>query len=72
MKLPLQRKVKRHLPARIRETLKVSRSFTDTWSITFTRDALSSTKKFRSFNVIDDFNREILFIETDYSSKATE
>lgn len=71
MKLPLRRKMKKRLPTRIKEALEVPQYFTHTWSIDFTSDALSSTKKFRSFNVIDDYNREILFIETDYSLKSS-
>lgn len=71
MKLPLRRKMKKRLPSRVKETLAVPSSFTNTWSIDFTSDALSSTRKFRSFNVIDDYNREILFIETDYSLKSS-
>lgn len=71
MKLPLRRKVKKCLSQRIKEPLAKPASFTQTWSIDFMSDVLSNGTKFCSFNVIDDYNREVLFIETDYSLKSS-
>src|ERR1700722_17426483 len=37
------------------------------WSIDFTSDALSTRRKFRSLNIVDDYNRECLAAEVDTS-----
>jgi putative transposase len=41
-----------------------------TWSLDFMSDALSNGRTFRTLNVLDDFNREALWIEVDTSLPA--
>ena len=67
LRLNLPRRGKRRLPDRIREPLEIPMIANDTWSADFMADALWSGRRFRTFNVNDDFNRESLRIEIDTS-----
>ena len=49
------------------DTLAVPKTANETWSMDFMADQLSDGRSFRTFNVIDDFNREGLTIEVDFS-----
>ena len=61
---------KKRLPKRNPEPLAVPKRANEAWSIDFMSDSLTSGRSFRTFNVIDDFNREALWIEIDTSLPA--
>lgn len=67
LKLHLRGRGKRRLPARVKEPLAVLVSANQCCSADFMSDCLYSGRRFRTFNVIDDFNREGLGIEIDTS-----
>ena len=70
LSLHLKRKPKKRLPVRVPQTLAVPGQRNQTWSLDFMSDALSTGRTFRTLNVIDDFNREALWIEVDTSLPA--
>lgn len=67
MGLNLRRRAKRRLPKRERVPLYVPREPDRVWSADFMSDALICGRRFRTFNLTDDFNREVLQIEVDTS-----
>jgi putative transposase len=70
MKLNKRRRRKRRLPARHPLPLAVSQAVNACWSADFMSDALWCGRRFRTFNVVDDFNREALAIEIDLNLPA--
>jgi putative transposase len=70
LNLHLRVKPKKRLPNRDPKPLEVPQKANQTWSMDFMSDSLDWGKKFRTLNVIDDHNREVLAIEIDYSIPA--
>ncbi|MEP7257788.1 MAG: IS3 family transposase [Flavitalea sp.] len=66
-RLNVRRRMKRRLPARIKEPLLVPEAINRGWSMDFISDSLVDGRKFRMHNIIDDYNRESLAIEVDTS-----
>lgn len=65
MALNLRRKFRRRLPSRNPEPLDVPDKPNVSWSMDFMSDSLADGRRFRTLNVLDDFNREALAIEID-------
>lgn len=68
--LNLHRKPKKRLAARTALALGVPVQSDLTWSLDFMSDSLSNGRAIRTLNIIDDYNREALWIEVDTSLPA--
>ncbi|EMG9490601.1 IS3 family transposase [Serratia marcescens] len=66
----LKLKGKQRLPVRNPAMLVTPEAMKPRWSIDFMHDALVCGRRFRTFNVVDDFSREALAIEIDLSIPA--
>ena len=70
LKLNIRRKIKRRLPQRIKQPLTLPDGTNKTWSMDFMGDSLVDGRRFRLLNIIDDYNRESIWIEVDTSLPA--
>lgn len=68
--LNIRVKPKKRLPTRVPQPLKQPKAVNVSWSLDFMSDSLMSGRAFRTLNIIDDFNREGLWIEVDTSLPA--
>ena len=70
LELNLRIKPKRRLIREKPEPLATPQTINEMWSMDFMHDTLEDGRAFRLFNLIDDFNREGLCIEIDFSLPA--
>lgn len=67
LELNLRIKPRKRLVREAPEALAVPATSNEVWSMDFMHDQLSDGRSIRLLNVIDDFNREVLGIEIDFS-----
>lgn len=63
LRIKPRKRIKREKP----DALEVPTAPNQIWSMDFMSDGLSNGRSFRTFNVIDDFNREGLAVDVDFS-----
>lgn len=62
LKLNKKKSGTRRLPARVKRPLQQPITLNSSWSMDFMSDSLASGTTFRTLNIIDDCNREVLDI----------
>ena len=70
LKLNIRRRFKKRLPTRVKQALFQPEEINQVWSIDFMSDSLWDGRKFRLLNILDDYNRELLTMEVDFSLPA--
>lgn len=70
LELNLRIKPKKRIVREKPEPLALLTQINDCWSMDFMHDQLADGQRYRLFNVIDDFNREGLTIDVDFSLPA--
>jgi putative transposase len=67
IELNLPRRTKRRLPTRIRQPWAAPAGLNQIWALDFMADALYGARAFRTLNLIDEGNRQMLGIEVAHS-----
>ena len=70
LRLNVPRRAKRRVPTRLRQALVAPTRLNGIWALDFMHDALYDGRRFRTFNVLDEANREGLGIEVGLSIPA--
>lgn len=65
-----RKRTKRRVPARIKVPLAVPKCANEMWSVDFMSDVLVNKRKFRTLNVIDDYNWQAIIVEAAHSIPA--
>lgn len=68
--LNILRKRRRRLASREKQNLEVPEKYNEVWSMDFMSDSLFNSRRFRTLNIIDDYNRELIWIEAGLSIGA--
>jgi putative transposase len=68
--LNLRVKHKKRLPSRNPQPLSQPERANQSWSLDFMSDSFAGGRPFRTLNILDDFNREVIWIEVDTSLPA--